>query len=235
MASFMLVHGAWHGGWCYARVARLLRVAGHDVFTPTLTGVGERAHLATLKVTLATHVQDVVAAIECEGLDDVILCGHSYGGMVVTGVAAQLGNRIRTLFYLDAFVPADGESLVDQLPADQRLGLLDQAKAHDGLVPPFPAAAFAVNEADAAWVDRMCTPQSLLTFTDGVRLNGRENEVRHRTYVLATGYAGGSFAPVHERYKAAPGWRALTIGCGHDVMVDQPEALARLLLDEVER
>src|ERR1700733_10349511 len=147
MANFVLVHGAWHGGWCYARVARLLRAAGHDVFTPTLTGVGERVHLAGLAVTLTTHIRDVVSVIEFEALEDVILCGHSYGGMVITGVAAALGRRIRTLFYLDAFVPADGESLFDQLPPDIRLSLLDASKRHQGMLPPFPAAAFNVNAA----------------------------------------------------------------------------------------
>jgi pimeloyl-ACP methyl ester carboxylesterase len=108
MATFVLVHGAWHGGWCYARVARLLRAAGHDVYTPTLTGVGERAHLAALSMTLTTHVRDIVNVLEYENLSDVILCGHSYGGMVITGVAAAAGERIRTLFYLDAFLPEDG-------------------------------------------------------------------------------------------------------------------------------
>ncbi len=120
MANFVLVHGAWHGGWCYARVAKLLRAAGHDVYTPTLTGVGERAHLTGFPVTLDTHIQDVVNVIEYEDLSDVILCGHSYGGMVITGVAAALGGRIRTLFYLDAFVPKDGESLADNVSAGQR-------------------------------------------------------------------------------------------------------------------
>ena len=97
MATFVLVHGAWHGGWCFARVARLLRAAGHEVYTPTHTGVGERSHLADYRVTLSTHIHDVANVLEYENLSDVIMCGHSYGGMVITGVAAAIGERIRTL------------------------------------------------------------------------------------------------------------------------------------------
>ena len=119
MTTFVLVHGAWHGGWCYKRVARLLRQAGHEVYTPTLTGPGERAHLINRAIDLNTHIQDIVAVIRCEELSDVVLCGHSYGGMVITGVAEQIAAKIRSLVYLDAFVPENGKSLMDYLPAQQ--------------------------------------------------------------------------------------------------------------------
>ena len=120
MTTFVLVHGAWHGGWCYKRVARLLRQAGHDVYTPTLTGLGERAHLMNRAIALDTHVQDIVGVIRCEELSDVVLCGHSYGGMVITGVAEQMAAKIRSLVYLDAFVPENGKCLFDYLPASNR-------------------------------------------------------------------------------------------------------------------
>ena len=162
MATFVLVHGAWHGGWCYGRVAKLLRAAGHDVYTPTHTGVGERSHLADGKITLATHVQDIVNVIAYENLSDVILCGHSYGGMVITGVAAKLGDRIKSLVYLDAFLPEDGQSLFDLVGPDMAAHFLSLVKGTDGRLPPIPAAAFNVNAADAAWVDKTCVPQSLL-------------------------------------------------------------------------
>ena len=114
--TFVLVHGAWHGGWCWTRVASRLRALGHQVFTPTLTGLGERAHLSGPGVDLSVHVEDVVALLRCEELQDVVLCGHSYGGLVITGVAAQAGAALRGVVYLDAFVPPDGQSLLQSLP-----------------------------------------------------------------------------------------------------------------------
>ena len=112
-AIFVLVHGAWHGGWCYARVAALLRARGHTVFTPTLTGQGERAHLLSGSINLSTHIEDVLGVFRCEQLNGVVLAGHSYGGMVVTGVADRIAQHIRALAYLDAFIPEDGQSLFD--------------------------------------------------------------------------------------------------------------------------
>jgi pimeloyl-ACP methyl ester carboxylesterase len=105
MAKFVLVHGAWQGGYVYARVARRLREAGHDVYTPTLTGLGERSHLADHAINLDAHIQDIVNVFSYEDITDAILCGHSYGGIVITGVANQIGERIRSLFYIDAFAP----------------------------------------------------------------------------------------------------------------------------------
>jgi pimeloyl-ACP methyl ester carboxylesterase len=235
MANFVLVHGAWHGGWCYGRVAKLLRAAGHDVYTPTLTGVGERAHLSGLPITLTTHIQDIVNVIEYENLSDVILCGHSYGGMVISGVVALLGDRIRTLFYLDAFVPEDGQSLLDQLTPELRGQLVEMAEQNHGLVTPIPAAAFNVNAADAAWVDKTCVPQPLATFSEAVRLTGKEKAVRHRTYIFASGYEMHAFDPIYERLRDDRQWKVRTVSCGHDVMLDRPQELAELLLEEVDR
>ena len=116
MANYVLVHGAWHGGWCYRDTAAALRKAGHRVLTPTHTGVGQRAHLNAENITLETHIRDVLGCIEAEELDDVILVGHSYGGMVITGVADRLGGRVKVLVYLDAFVPEHGDSLNGLLP-----------------------------------------------------------------------------------------------------------------------
>src|SRR5712692_8234402 len=113
MATFVLVHGAWLGGWCWQRVSPLLREAGSEVFAPTLTGLGERAHLLSLEIDLETHVRDVCGVLECENLKDVVLVGHSYGGMVITGVAERSAKRLSQLVYLDAFVPTDGQSLLD--------------------------------------------------------------------------------------------------------------------------
>src|SRR5262245_30919971 len=152
LATFVLVHGAWHGGWCWRRVAPLLRAAGHEVYTPTLTGLGERAHLVARHVDLDTHIADVRGVLQCEELSNVVLCGHSYGGMVISGVAESAPNALRSLVYLDAFVPADGQCLLDFIPAE-RLAELRQSVHDRGagwLVPPPSAAFFKVNEADQA-------------------------------------------------------------------------------------
>lgn len=236
MATFVLVHGAWHGGWCYARVAKKLRAAGHEVYTPTMTGVGERSHLAdAVEVNLSLHVKDIVNVLEYEDLKDVILCGHSYGGLVISGVAALAAERIRTLFYLDAFLPEDGQCLFDFLPPEQVAQFLGGAKAAGGRMPPIPAAAFNVNAADAAWVDRICLPQSIATFAEGVKLTGKEKTVKNRTYVLATGYDMHVFDQFHTKVKDNAAWKIATVPCGHDVMLDKPDDLAKLLLEEVNR
>jgi pimeloyl-ACP methyl ester carboxylesterase len=232
MATFVLVHGAWHGGWCYARVAKKLRAAGHEVYTPTLTGVGERSHLAGMHITLATHIKDIVNVFEYENLNDVILCGHSYGGMVISGVASAIGERIRSLFFLDAFLPQDGQSLFD-LVGDTANQFLQLAKQFDGRLPPIPAAAFNVNAKDAAWVDKTCVPQSLMTFTDSAKLTEKYAAVKKRTYLLATGYEMHVFDQFHERVKNDPAWKVRTVKCGHDVMLDDPDELTKLLLEEV--
>jgi len=119
LTTFVLADGAWHGGWCWRRVASLLRAAGHGVYTPTLTGLGERAHLVGRHVDLDTHIADVRGVLQCEELSNVVLCGHSYGGMVISGVAESAPNALRSLVYLDAFVPADGQCLLDFIPAEQ--------------------------------------------------------------------------------------------------------------------
>ena len=156
MATYVLVHGAWGGGWKFARVAQALRALGHTVFTPTLTGQGERAHLLSGAINLSTHVADVLGVFHCERLSDVVLAGHSYGGMVITAVADRIAARISALAYLDAFIPQDGQSLFDiNIPANTQR-FLDSAGASNGLSVPAPSAAyFGVNSNDAATVDAL--------------------------------------------------------------------------------
>jgi len=232
MATFILVHGAYQGGWVYARVARLLREAGHDVYTPTLTGLGERSHLAHHAINLDTHIQDIVSVLKHEDIIDAILCGHSYGGMVITGVAGEIGERIRALCYIDAFAPADGQSLLDICGADMALAFLDQASRSGGMIPPIPAATFNVNEEDAAWVDKMSVAQPLATFAQGVRTGVESNSVANRTYVFAAANGGDWFVSTYERLKEHPRWKMHSIACGHEIMLDRPQELASLLLDE---
>src|ERR1043166_5206938 len=149
--TFVLVHGTWHGGWCWIRVARLLRAQGHEVYTPTLTGLGARSHLMRPGIDLATHIADVVNLIKWEGLKDVVLVGHSYGGFVISGVAEQV--PIASIVFLDSFVPENGDRMVDVTSPASRDAIL--ASAGDIAVPPRSAALFQVNEKDRAWVDAM--------------------------------------------------------------------------------
>jgi pimeloyl-ACP methyl ester carboxylesterase len=230
MSTFVLVHGAWHGGWCYKRVARLLRRAGHEVYTPTLTGLGERAHLMSRAIDLGTHIDDIIGVIRCEELSDVVLCGHSYGGMVVTGVAEQIADKIRSLVYLDAFVPENGKSLFDYLPAELSEQMqTDATQNGEGYkIAPIPAAAFAVNAKDAAWVDAMCVKQPLATFKQKLALSGRR--VPKRLYIFAAGWEPSPFEQFAARFKDDRGWQFSSMPCGHDVMVDRPQELADALI-----
>lgn len=232
MTVFVLVHGAWHGGWCWTRTARALREAGHDVHAPTLTGVGDSAHLANRHVDLETHIEDVVRLFEAEELSDAVLCGHSYGGMVITGVADRIPDRIRSLVYLDAFVPADGQCTFDFQPPDRAASMRAEAESKGGgwLIPPIPARRFNVNEADQAWVDRRCVPHPLACFTQRLRLTGAHTRISKRSFIKAGAYVPSPFDAIFERLKREPGWHVTSIACGHDVMVDKPDELATQLI-----
>jgi pimeloyl-ACP methyl ester carboxylesterase len=231
MATFVLVHGAWHGSWCWKRVRKALLALGHEVFTPTLTGVGERAHLLAPHVNLDTHIDDVVNLIRWEELSDVVLCGHSYGGCVVSGVADRIPGKLRELIYLDAFVLHDGESAHDTLPRDQMNLQLELTRQHgEGWkVPPIPAEVFGVNSQDREWVNRQCTVQPLATFQQAIKLRGAAEAIKPTTFILADGWSDSPFPQYCQRAKAK-GWRTLSISCGHDVMLDRPEELTSVLL-----
>jgi pimeloyl-ACP methyl ester carboxylesterase len=230
--TYVLVHGAWHGSWCWKRVRKSLRDAGHHVFTPTLTGLGERSHLNSAAVSLSTHITDVVNLLRWEDLSDVILCGHSYGGSVISGAADQVPKRIRRLVYLDAFVPEDGECMFDLLPPElaQRIRLQAQTAGAGWNVPPIPAERFNVNLRDAAWVNAQCTSQSIGSFEEHIRLNRVPSHTHDATHILATGWDNSPFRAAHERAKAK-GWETLTVTCGHEVMLDLPGELTDLLLE----
>jgi pimeloyl-ACP methyl ester carboxylesterase len=231
MSVFVLVHGAWHGGWCWKRVRRALQALGHDVFTPTLTGVADRVHLLSPQVNLETHITDVVNLIRWEELSDVVLCGHSYGGCVISGVADRVPDRIGALVYLDAFVLENGQSVYDTLPAPMRDSQLEQALAsgEGWKVPPIPAEAFHVNTHDLDWVNRQCTMQPLAAFQQRLQLTGKIAGIENITFILAGAWAPAPFGHFYDQAKAK-GWRTVTMDCGHDVMLDLPEQLTRELL-----
>lgn len=227
---FVLVHGVWHGGWCWRRVTDLLTGRGHDVFAPTLTGVGERAHLLSPAIGLDTHVTDIVNVFEFEDIRDAVLVGYSYAGMVITGVAEQLPGRIKSIVYLDAFVPVDGQSMLDMLSEERRNEFAEAAATSGGLtVPPIPAAVFKVNQADQAWVDSKCTVHPFKTITDKLRTTGARDRIGKKAYALAEGYSGARFRAFYEHYKADSAWRSYALPCGHDAMIDMPERLAEIL------
>jgi len=205
------------------------------VFTPTLTGVAERSHLLSPDVNLSTHIQDVVNLMQWEELSDVVLCGHSYGGCVISGVADRMPSRLRALVYLDAFVLEDGQSLHDTLPPAQR-NLQLEAAARDGegwKVPPIPAEVFNVNANDREWVNRQCTVQPIATFQERLKLRGRIDPRTEVTFILATGFDGSPFPAFYDGAKAK-GWKTVTMACGHDVMLDRPEELTSALIDAAE-
>lgn len=229
MTDYVLIHGAWHGSWCWTRVRRLLAVRAHRVFTPTLTGVGERSHLLSRDVGLDTHIADVTNLMIWEDLRDIVLVGHSYGGVVARHVADRMPDRIRSLIYLDAFVPENGKAVVDYLP-DNGKNTRELAVAHgEGWkVPPAPASFFAVNAADAAWVDCQCTMHPLISLEAPAQISGACDRISTIGYIRARGFEGpfGQFyAKAGER-----GWWQEELACGHDVMLDLPNELTDLLL-----
>lgn len=232
MTCFVLVHGGWHGGWCWRDTARVLRARGHEVYAPTLTGLGERSHLAGLPINLDTHLIDVMNVFEYEDLDDVVLVGHSYGGMVIAGVADALASRIRSLVYLDAFVPGDGDSTLSLTTDEFRRFLTEGAARSGGLtVPPIPAAGFNVRTSEQARVDAKCVPHPFATFVQRLRLSGAWRSVPKKSFILATGWSPNPFAAACERLRADPAWTVREADCGHDVMIDLPEELAGLLVE----
>lgn len=240
MAVFVLVHGAWHGGWCWKKVAPLLRKAGADVFTPTLSGLGQHSHLADYLdpqvINLDLHQKDIVGLLESEDLTDVILVGHAYAGMVISGVAEACPQRLKHLVYVNGVVPADGESMADQLTAvrgpDFAAWVREHIDAGNGFLPP-PASVEEVGRrwgitdaADLAWVGSKVTPQPAAAMAQPVRLGRAESKAIPRSFV---GSSEAGFESVEQRVRAA-GWPVYHIDSGHDPMVTNPEDLAAILL-----
>jgi pimeloyl-ACP methyl ester carboxylesterase len=230
MTTYVLVHGAWHGSWCWKRVRKALQAEGHEVFTPTLTGVGERFHVSSPSINLDTHIADVVNLIQWEELSEIVLCGHSYGGCVISGAADRIPDRIRALVYLDAFVPEDGERMFNLVPEERVQGMRQQAKTtgEGWKVAPIAAEVFRVNPGDCAWVNAQCTPHPLGCFEQRIKLTGRLGRIADITHILAD-WEGSPNPACHERAKAK-GWKTQTMPCGHDVMLDLPKELTAFFL-----
>lgn len=230
MTTYVLVHGAWHGGWCWGRVRRALETAGGDVYTPTLTGLGDRAHLASREVGLETHIADVLGVLETEDLTDVVLAGHSYAGMVVTAVADRAAARIARLVYLDAVVPRDGQCLYDRASAQVKAYFEEQARTGgEGWRVPVAAASAQFlglkSEDDLRWVMPRLAPHPIRTFREAARLRPDAPAVPRR-YINCI----GDKPPGQARTAQAEGIADYhELRTGHDAMVTAPLEVAELL------
>src|SRR5512140_1855723 len=234
--AFVLVHGAFDGGWIWRRVATRLRSRGHEVWTPTLTGSGERFHLLTRETGLSTHVKDVTSLLEHEDLHDVVLVGHSYGGAVVTAVADAAPARVGKLVYLDASALANGQAASGAFAEGTEDALAAMSRSTEWLLPPLPLAALEVHDAaDVAWVEPRRHPHPLRSLHEPLHLTPGVLDRIPTTYVQCTRHAGlvalfgvDPLAPFVDRAKTL-GWRHETMDAGHAAMVTHPEPVAELL------
>jgi len=222
MTTYVLVHGAWHGGWQWRDVVPLIRAAGHEATAPTLTGLGERRHLAGDHIGLSTHVADLVNHVAMEGLEQFVLVGWSYGGMVTTSALPQLRERVQSMVYLDAFVPERGKALVDYVPHQIEEG-------RD--MPPITLEDFGVHDPDiAAFVNPRLVPQPWRTLLEPSQgLAERPRDIPHR-YVWCRGYSPSPFATFYEQFKNDPLFDVYTLDTGHQCMLTMPRETAALIL-----
>ena len=232
--TFVLIHGAWHGGWCWRRVAPLLRRAGHEVLAPSLTGLGDRAHLARPDIGLETHIRDVATLLEMEELKDVVLVGHSYGGMVVTGAAELCAARLSRLVYLDAFVPEDGKCALDYVVPERAARMRAEGEA-GGMITPPPVALWGLTRPeDVDWARRHEVKHPYLTLAQPIRLGDEAALARiPKTFIYCSQPATGSFDQFAARFRNDAAWRFHELHTGHDAMILQPRALADILLETV--
>ena len=244
MATFVLVHPAWFGGWCWKKVKPILRGRGHEVFTPTLTGLGERAHLANREVGLGTHIEDVANVLKFEDIRDAILVGNSSGGMVITGVADRMPERIAHVVYLDAFVPEDGQSLFDIVPSERRQPMheLVQKEGDGWLVPRFappqwekfvPEAWHITDQSDLRWVLPRLTATPLGHFTEPVRRINTAAERLPRTYIRCTVFPNPIFDRYAEIAQSGAGWQHRELATSHLPFITNPLELANVLMEAV--
>ena len=232
MANIVLAHGAWSAAWTWKKMRPLFAAAGHTFYSPTYTGLGERCHLSRPEVDLSTHVQDVLNVLEFEDLKDVVLLGHSYGGMVATGVADKARGRIARVVYIDAFAPKDGQSLFDlvgpKAEGNMRAGA---AKDGDGWQLPINPMPPDTSPEDAAWASPRRRKQPIKTFEQKIKLESRDSPPpRHYIYALKNG-PGDVFRQFGERAKSEAGWKYYEIDASHNPHITCPDVLMKLLTD----
>jgi pimeloyl-ACP methyl ester carboxylesterase len=232
MATILVAHGAWTAGWAWKKMRARLRDLGHELFAPTYTGLGERGHLASREVGLETHILDICGAIAMEDLRDVILLGHSYGGVVATGVADRMAANVSRLVYLDAFVPRDEQSVFDLHPPDvrERMQAAAQQEGDGWRVPPMPPPPDTPPD-DLEWMLPRRVAHPIRCFMDRVKLTGHVDRLP-RTYIYATRPgAGDGFRQFASRAQTEPGWQYLEIDSSHNPHVTAPDVLTKLLDD----
>jgi pimeloyl-ACP methyl ester carboxylesterase len=226
MATFLVAHGAWSAGWAWKKMHPLLQARGHELITPTYTGIGERSHLAGREINLSTHIEDMLQVIRFEDLADVILIGHSYGGMVATGAADRMPDRIAKLIYIDAFVPRDGTCSFDYLPPEAR-ARMEAGAAGGWRVPSNPVPPDTSAE-DLEWISPRRVPQPIECFREPVKLQRGETKIP-RSYIYAARSAPGDvFRQFAERARAE-GWDYHEMDASHSPHITAPAALAEIL------
>lgn len=234
MSTFVLVHGAWGGAWIWRRILGPLRTAGHEAHAVTLTGDGERAHLRRADISLQDHINDVLGLIEAEELRDIVLVGHSYGGLVITGVADALMARgkghLKQLVYVDAMVPLPGEGWGAGHPPEIVKARLAAAKAHDNALPPPDPNGFGLNDEDRAWLLRRHVPHPFGMYRVPLHFDGARWAALPRCFVDCTQPAYPTIDAMRARVRSQPGWQIVEIATGHFPMVSTPQALLDLLL-----
>lgn len=235
MPQFVLVPSAWQGAWSWARVLPLLRAPGHLAHAVTLTGLGDRAHLLSTDIRLETHITDVLGLIECEELDDVVLVGHSYSGIVITGVADRLEQArpglLRRLVYIDAVTPHPGESWSSQHP-DETVAARNRDAAQTGWlsIPPADGSIYGIGGEDLAWVNRRQTPHPFGVYQDALDFGPDRLATLPRTFIDCTAPALATIDVMRRRVRSEPGWQVVELATGHAPNISAPEALAQLLL-----
>ena len=230
MATFLVAHGAWSGGWSWKKMRPLLREQGHELFTPTYTGIGERIHLASPETGLETHITDILNVLQFEDLRNVYLIGHSYGGMVATSVADRVPERLAHIVYLDAFVPRHGQCLFDLRSAEAHgvTGETSRTAGDEWQIPPNPLPE-DTSESDVAWIMPRRVTQPLKTFKEPVSLSGKGDHIP-KTYVYCTRPGPVDvFRAFAEQARENHAWRYFEIDASHSPHITAPEALAALL------
>lgn len=232
--TFVLIHGAWHGGWCWRAVADALEAEGHKVYAPSLTGLADRSHLLSTSINLDTHIDDIANLFKWEDIEDACLVGHSYGGWPISGAAEKLAGKISSIVYLDAFVPENGQRGMDLSSEAFRKALLEAIERKEaGRSVPKADAFKILDPKNVAWVQAKMTPQPTGLSVTPIKLTGARDKIARKTYIRAPAYPQPNFDKAYAAAKADKSWRTFEFSpseAGHDVMVDAPQKLAELLM-----
>ncbi|HEY1545290.1 MAG TPA: alpha/beta fold hydrolase [Xanthobacteraceae bacterium] len=229
--TFMLVHGAYHGGWCWRRVADHLEARGHKVYAPSLTGNGDRSHLMSKEINLDTQIADIANLVTWEDLHDICLVAHSFGGWPASGALEMIHDRVASIVWLDAFMPEDGQKGTDFISPYSRKAMEEaMARGEAGRKPP-PAKTFSKSTKDYAWIDSKLAPQPNGPAMQAIRLTGKRETIARKTYIRAPSYPQAAFDKAYAACKADKSWRTYIYeDTGHDVMIDRPEWVADVLM-----